>query len=325
MLYYNITLTEHSQPIPMHTFIRSLSFLFLSLLLSSQSIAADNTPPLNVVVTIKPLHSLVASLMKGVIQPQLLLTSSQSAHHTNLRPSDYRKLADADIVFWAGASLESFIPAVEKKHQGHTQYISLIKTDGLTLLPIRGKQEHSHHENHHSNHTDPHFWLSTINAKIIVSAITQKLIDADAVNSSLYLRNKEQTLARLNVLSERLTQKLENNTAPFITYHDAYQYFENENKLTGAHFVTTSTEHSPGIKRIKDLKHLIDTENIQCVFYEPPNIPPLLNTLLEKKSVRLLPIDPAGTQIASGKTHYFELMSQTAKKIHGCLSTITRN
>jgi len=300
----------------MHTFIHSLSFLLLSLLLSSQSIAADNTRPLNVVVTIKPLHSLVASLMIGVKQPQLLLTSSQSAHHTNLRPSDYRKLAGADIVFWAGASLESFIPTIEKKHQGDTQYISLIKTDGLTLLPIRGKHEH---ENHHSNHTDPHFWLSTSNAKKIVSAITQTLIDADADNTSLYLRNKKQTLTHINLLTERLAKQLEKNTAPFITYHDAYQYLEKEFHLNRITSITLSEESTPSVKKIQSVKNLIAQHKVKCIFFEAPTQPPIINTLLNDSHAQAVALDAIGVDLNAGPDLWFDLLENLSKQMTSCL------
>jgi len=303
----------------MHTFIHSLSFLFLSLLLSPQSVAADDTPPLNVVVTIKPLHSLVASLMKGVKQPQLLLTSSQSAHHTNLRPSDYRKLAAADIVFWAGASLESFIPTIEKKHQGHTQYISLIKTDGLALLPVRGKHEHSNHENHGGNHTDPHFWLSTNNTKKIVSAITQILIDADTGNTSLYLRNKEQTLVRINTLTERLTRQLEKNTVPFITYHDAYQYFEKEFHLNRITSITLSEESTPGVKQIQSVKRLISQYKVNCIFFEAPIQPPIIKTLLKDSHAQAVALDAIGVNLNAGADLWFDLLDNLGQQMAGCL------
>ena len=106
----------------------------------------------------------------------------------------------------------------------------------------------------------------------------------------------------------------------YLVYHDAYQYFEEENQLTGAHFITTDPEHKPGIKRVRELRELIDNEKIQCIFYEPPNIPALLNTLTENKSVRLSAIDPAGLHIPMGKQHYFQLLQQTASALSNCLS-----
>jgi len=305
----------------MHTFLRALSFL---LLLTSQGAAANNGLPLNVVVTIKPLHSLVASLMNGVKQPQLLLTTSQSVHHTNLRPSDHRKLASADIVFWAGATLESFIPTIEKNQRSYTQYISLIKTDGLTLLPIRGKHEHGRHEgnnhdNQHSNHTDPHFWLSTNNAKIIVSAITQSLINADASNASLYQYNKKQTLARIDLLTEQLKRQLGKATAPFITYHDAYQYFEKEFYLNRITSITLSEESTPGIKQIYSVKKLIAQYKVNCLFFDAPTQPPIINTLLNNTHAQAIALDAIGINLNAGPDLWFELLNNLSKQMAGCL------
>jgi len=304
----------------MHSLTRSPSLLLtLLLLLASQNTAASNTPPLNVVVTIKPLHSLVASLMQGVRQPQLLLTTSQSAHHTNLRPSDYRKLASADIVFWAGATLESFIPTIEKKQQGHTQYISLIKTDGLILLAIRGKHEHDNHEDPHNNHTDPHFWLSSNNAIKIVSAITQTLIDADPNNAPLYLHNKKQTLARINSLTERLKKKLENTTAPFITYHDAYQYFEKEFHLNRITSITLSEDSTPSIKKIHSVKKLISQYKVNCIFFDAPTQPPIINTLLSDTRAQAIALDAIGVNLSAGPDLWFDLLDNLSKQMAECL------
>ena len=291
------------------------------------NLSAD-TP--RVLVSIKPLHSLIMHITEGAAQTELLLTQQQSPHHFQLRPSQQRMINRADILFYSSDNIEGFVPKL-KSTNPRLQFVELSTIHNITKLHNRGLHSHdeepkAEHGNHSDENIDGHIWLSIKNARIIGQFVAKKMIEIDPLNSSIYQNNLQSLhtqLSELNKNNSLLLDKIKDQ--PFLLYHDAYQYFENENKLTGAHFVTTSTEHSPGIKRIKDLKHLIDTENIQCVFYEPPNIPPLLNTLLEKKSVRLLPIDPAGTQIASGKTHYFELMSQTAKKIHGCLSTITRN
>ena len=47
---------------------------------------------LNVVVTIKPLHALVANVMGKAGTPELLVTGSASAHTYALKPSDAAKL-----------------------------------------------------------------------------------------------------------------------------------------------------------------------------------------------------------------------------------------
>ena len=44
--------------------------------------------PLNVVVTILPIHSLAASVMEGIGEPRLLVKGAMSEHTYSMRPSD---------------------------------------------------------------------------------------------------------------------------------------------------------------------------------------------------------------------------------------------
>ena len=62
-----------------------------------------------VVVTIKPLYSLVAQLTEGIETPVLLMKQMQSPHHYTMRPSERRLLENAGIIVWLGPQLESYL------------------------------------------------------------------------------------------------------------------------------------------------------------------------------------------------------------------------
>ncbi|MGA8771495.1 MAG: zinc ABC transporter substrate-binding protein, partial [Rhodomicrobium sp.] len=49
----------------------------------------------NVVVTIKPIHSLAAAILEGVAEPKLLLEGAASPHAYALKPSDAEALSRA--------------------------------------------------------------------------------------------------------------------------------------------------------------------------------------------------------------------------------------
>ena len=84
----------------------SLIALLGHLIFSGTALAAD---PIKVVTSIKPIHSLVAGVMQGVAEPALLVKGAASPHSFNLRPSDARALNQADLVFWVGEDLETFL------------------------------------------------------------------------------------------------------------------------------------------------------------------------------------------------------------------------
>mgnify|MGYP001417436870 FL=1 len=79
-----------------------LSFI---LLLTIKNVAAQSIP--SVVVSIKPIHSIVSALMSGIAEPQLLLKSNNSAHTFHLKPSQMRMLANADLVIIISEDFES--------------------------------------------------------------------------------------------------------------------------------------------------------------------------------------------------------------------------
>ena len=295
----------------------------LALLLSISTTCLAETP--NVVASIKPLHSLISHITEGVGQTELLLDKQQSPHHFQLRPSQQRMLNRADIFFYSSDNLESFVGHL-KESKRDLQYIELSRLAGIKALSSRSFHSHMSHDHTSDNHSDKknidgHIWLSINNARFIAQYVSKTLSHISPENAARYSNNLQSLLGKLDDLQNHnfnLLKKIKEK--PFLVYHDAYQYFEIENNLTGAHFVTTTPEHTPGIRRIRELRELIQNENIHCVFYEPPNIPGLLVTLTEKSNVKIEPIDPAGSQIQAGKQHYFTLMQQTASILYSCLS-----
>jgi zinc transport system substrate-binding protein len=282
------------------------------------------------VVSIKPLHSIVSQITFGVTQPALLLEQEASAHHFQLRPSQQQKISQAELFIYSSEQIESF---VEKQQQrGDTEFIRLASLESLQLLGNRDfhhqHAEHSHNdENEAPKQTthrtiDGHIWLSINNAIAISDYLSRLLSERDPVHQAQYQANAARFIQQLNQLkADNQTKLSAYSQQPFMLYHDAYQYFEKENNLQGAHFITSSPDINPGIRRVQYLKQLIQTENIRCVFYEPPNIPPLVETISENQSVQLVALDPIGAQLDAGADHYTQLMQQTADLIHRCLST----
>ena len=89
---------------------------------------------IDVVASIKPVHSLVASVMEGVGEPTLLVKGTGSEHSYSLRPSEARALEQAEVVFWVGETMETFLIKPLRALAGNAKVIELSQTPGLTLL-----------------------------------------------------------------------------------------------------------------------------------------------------------------------------------------------
>lgn len=103
-----------------------------------------------VLVTLKPVHSLVAGVMAGVGEPRLLIAGAASPHTYSLRPSDARALAAADLVFWVGDGMETFLQKPLETLAGDAAVVTLSQAAGVTLLKTRaGGTWEAHDERHH--------------------------------------------------------------------------------------------------------------------------------------------------------------------------------
>lgn len=99
------------------------------------AVASGATAAPDVVVSIKPVHSLVAAIMKGVGEPQLIVDGAASPHTYNLRPSNARKLEKADVVFWVGPGLEAFLQKPLEALASKATVVELEDAKGLENCP----------------------------------------------------------------------------------------------------------------------------------------------------------------------------------------------
>ncbi len=100
-------------------------------------VRADSPEAPAVVVSIKPIHSLVAGVMQGVGTPTLLIEGAGSPHSYALRPSEARALDEADVVFWVGDGLETFLERPLVALSSDATVVALGDAQGLRLLPTR--------------------------------------------------------------------------------------------------------------------------------------------------------------------------------------------
>lgn len=130
---------------------RLIALLGSALLGLTLSLGAQAETP-RVVASLAPLHSLAASVMADVAEPELLLPAGASPHAYSLRPSEAERLRRADLVIWVGPELERFLERPLRTLAADAERMALIKLDGLTLLDTReGGQWDAHHDHDHDH------------------------------------------------------------------------------------------------------------------------------------------------------------------------------
>jgi zinc transport system substrate-binding protein len=333
--------------------VRAL-LLSTAILAAGASIARAETP--SVVVSIKPIHSLVSAIMQGVGEPGLIVEGAASPHTYSLKPSNAAALQDADVVFWVGHGLEAFLEKPLESLGGKATVVELEDAPGLEKLQFReggpfeahshegedAHEGHSHeedshdhakeaeeghehageagHEGHEHGEFDMHLWLSPENARAIATEAAKVLAEKDPANAETYNKN----LATLNDKLAALDKEIAETIAPvkekpFIVFHDAYQYFEHHYGVQAAGSITVSPETLPGAERLTQIRDKVKTLGATCVFAEPQFEPKLVNVVIEGTPAKSGTLDPEAATLEPGPDLYFTLMKSIATSLRDCL------
>ena len=317
----------------------------LGLLLFSAPLKAE----INVVTSIKPLHSLISYIMDGVGEPELIIDGVASPHNFQIKPSHAKMLQNADLVIWVGEDLESFLPTALKSIPKDAVVFELLDQSGLKKLKFREKNIFEGHDDHgHDNHAkkdddhdehghddhgkkeddhddhghahgeyDPHIWLDPANAKVIVKKITNQLSKIDKDNSSTYKSNSKKVLKDLDNLIKQIKSEI-NKDASFVVFHDAYQYFEKRFGINVIGALTVNPDVMPGAEQLAEIREVIEHEKAKCIFSEPQFNPNIINSIASDTGVKTGVLDPLGANIDKGKNMYFDLIKDMSNSLKDC-------
>ena len=308
--------------------------LLLSALLVGTAATAADAP--KVVVSIKPIHSLVAAIMQGVGTPDLIVDGAASPHTYALKPSNARSLQEAKVVFWVGPGMEAFLQKPLAALGSNATIVELDDAPGITKLKFReggafephddgdeheASDDHAHGHNHDHGEFDTHLWLDPHNAKALVSEITTSLVAADPANALTYQANQKALNDKLDALDTEIASTLAPvKDKPFIVFHDAYQYFEHRYGVRVSGSITVSPETIPGAQRVAEIHSKVADLGATCVFAEPQFEPKLVNVVLEGTSAKSGTLDPEAATLPQGPDLYFDLMRGIASSLKACLS-----
>ncbi len=335
-----------------------MKFAAALLLSSAAMIAAPSAYAAapEVVVSIKPIHSLVAAIMKGVAEPKLIVDGAASPHTFTMKPSNARTLEGADMVFWVGHGMEAFLEKPLEALASKATVVTLEDAPGLEKLPFReggafeahdhgdhGHDDaHAHEEGHdhqhedgekHADHDDhgheghdhgafdTHLWLDPMNAKAFAAEIEKQLVQADAENAATYQKNAADLIKQIDAMDAEIKTTLSPvKDKPFIIFHDAYQYFEHHYGVKVAGSITVSPETMPGAERVKQIHEKVTQLGATCVFAEPQFEPKLVKVVTEGTPAKSATLDPEAATLTAGPDLYFDLMRGLATSMKTCLS-----
>ena len=317
---------------------RKLFALSLTATLMGGAAYAD-TP--RVAVDIAPVHSLVARVMDGISEPDLIIQPGASPHEYSLRPSEASALQAANLVFWIGPDLTPWLTDTIETLASDAVATKLMEADGTIELEFREGalfEAHDHddhgddddhddhdeaesgHEGHDHGAHDPHAWLSPKNAMNWLNVIAGRLSAVDPDNAGAYFANAAAGRTEIETLIGEVTATLDPvRGGQFILFHDAYQYFEMDFDFPASGAISVSDASDPSPARIAKIQARIAEQGIDCVLAEPQFNPGLVATVLDGTDAQTGILDPLGSDLEPGPAFYPQLIRNLSTALAGCL------
>ena len=279
-----------------------------------------------VVVTLKPLHSLVTSVMKGRGIPVLLLEGALSPHTAQVRPQQLILLKTADLVVWVGPTFEMFLSkTIAARSQGAS--LALLQEAGLHLLPqgdmpCCSEHQGSEHPHQHGPHTlwDGHIWMSPQNGMLIARAVAQHLVRLDPEGRSVYEANLENLEETLQKLDQEIALMLEPfRDLDFLVAHQAYAYFVERYHLRRPKALLVHPEQSI---RPQESQMIHKPLAGICVFFEPQFRGSLakVENQVTRSGGCVSELDPLGADLPEGPGMFEALLRKCSQAMVACFS-----
>ena len=283
--------------------------IFLTVLLLATPVRGE-VP--KVVADIAPVQSLVARVMQGLGTPDLIIRSNAAPHGAALRPSQARALQAADLVVWVGPGLTPWLGRPLEALAQDAERLTLLDAPQTRLLPFRGAAGAQ-------AGVDPHAWLDPENGRIWLDLIAERLARIDPENAALYRANAIAGQAELAGLIAQTRATLSPMRGkPYVTYHDAYQYFENRFDLTPVGAVTPNDATLPSPAQLARLRANILKSGVVCAFIQAGVDPGLLYAAAGRRELTLITLDPMGRDQEPGPDLYMGLLRDMGAAFARC-------
>lgn len=309
-----------------------------------------------VMTDLPAVQSLTARIIGSNDNVETLLTPGSSPHGAQLRPSEARSLANADLLIWLGSEFSPRADEMVDAIAPDIDQLALGEAPGVVLRELTEHGDHDDHDDHdkhddhddhakhddhddhedhdakgHDDHdhahgtTDPHLWLDPRNAAVWVGAIADKLAEVDPENAEKYRANAASALSDIQALEAEIAAQfapiLAENAAPkFVVYHDAYGYFTDRFGFPPAMTIADHEGVSTGLRRMVDLRETVSEAGAECLFTEPQFNAAAAEQMAKDLGLRVSVLDPLGANLEPGPDFYAGLLRGISQNLASCLT-----
>ena len=293
-----------------------------ALLGASMVTATPANAEVNVVTSIKPLELLVRAVAPEDVRVTTLVPPGSSPHSYTIRPSQRRALENADLMFWVGPDMESFLIRLLSADEFRERTIALSgeQVDG------NGHEEEQGHDHGHGEGEDPHLWVDPMWGLEMARDISKALAGQEGADPNAI----SQKLAAFEAALSRKEASIRKQLAPareidIFAYHSALVRFTGHYELELAGVLTLNPELSPGARHVAEVHDKLRESTHPCLLTEPQFNRQWWRSITEGLDVTFSTWDPLATDIEATGSGYLDFQQSIADAILRCLPEDTEH
>lgn len=293
----------------------------LSLTLSASALlyGSNALADTRILASIKPLELLVRAVATEDMHISTLVPPGSSPHNYSMTPSKRRAMESADVIFWVGPEMETFLSRILTGSEFGGRSVTLMQPDDDHGSHDESHDKHSHgHDN--GDGEDPHIWVDPQMAITMAANIRDTLAQLDGADKPALDRNLESFRASIGQKEEQIREQLEpvQNISLF-AYHSAFTRFAEHYNLKVEGVLTLNPELSPGARHIADVQNSLRSANYPCLLTEPQFNRQWWHSITEGLDVKFSIWDPLATDIDATANGYAAFQQSIADAVLRCL------
>ncbi len=251
---------------------------------------------LDVVATTNIVGDVVENVGGQYLKLKVLMPRGTDPHAFEPTPQDAVAVADADVVFANGASLEVFLEPLLQSVGEDVPVVEL--SSAVELLRLSEAGPSANEELHTASHDqdteyDPHTWLDPNNVMVWTTSVERTLSTLDPAHKAVYESSAASYLEQLGALDAWIRDQIADVPADnrrLVTDHASLGYFAQQYGVeeVGSVFPGHSTLAEPSAGDLAALERAVEQLGVRAVFVGMAVNPSLAARVSEDAGVRLV-------------------------------------
>lgn len=257
--------------------------------------AGEQQGSVRVLASFYPLAHAASQVGVDHVTVETLTAPGAEPHDLELTPAQVRDLEAADLAIY----LAGFQPAVDQAMSGRQASHTMDVSGPAQLVATSGESG-----------TDPHFWLDPTRYAAVVTAVAERLAQADPGHAEDYRRRAQEYGAQLAALDQDFRTGLANcATKDLVTSHTAFGYLAKAYGLNQVGIAGVSPEQEPDPASMARVAQTVRSAKASTVYSETLVSRALAEAVAKEAGAKVAVLDPIeGLTAESAGQDYLSIM-----------------